>query len=558
MIAPVERATSPWNKPAETAISAPKTVFLKDTVCCLDRGAMVCRFGMPSEPVIQALNQLVTIVMQMKSPMGGWPADLEQTPENLADYVSEEVWEFLDALDGEDLTPSIEATDQETVMVPVAELIPHLLWLLASSNYEVMRLLEGVRSRIYTTETQFSLSVVRLVPILNLRLGETDYALDLVTQAEPDPALYITDAMAVKLVENDLDDQPMAVPQMLNCLSKEIGQTKPQLLELLGAGWATKALSPFQTWEEGTLTLQLHLANMGERSSNGDHRPDSFPLPEQAQPSQEPSGSVTESQTATSGFTLDDFADVLEVDTQVSTQGILGDWITFTDEAWVHNFLNSCACEIMLQHLPILASAADRAEQDRELACINLVYGATTLVQGDQALSKHTFVHEPVLMADLWLRLRWYLAHCSERVMQLMGGMSCRVLVPGRGWQQGYVYLRPVMALNDPGACSEEEAKTEQRLWMLDLGSGRLLPTMPSLLPDDAVITVMDAPSWQLPSTVGALSEHIAQDIADYTPAINALRQRGTPVNVHCLESAEELQGGQLKLDWGLTLQPRL
>jgi hypothetical protein len=507
---------------------------------------------------MQALSQLVEIVMQLKSPMGGWPADLEQTPENLADYVSEETWEFLDALDRDDLKSSIEATGQGTVMVTVAELIPHLLWLLASSNYEVMRLLEGVRSRVYTTETQFSMSVVRLVPILNLRLGETHYALDLVTQAEPDPALYLTDAMAVKLVENDLDDQPMAVPQMLGYLSREIAQTKPQLLELLGSGWATRALSPFQTWEAGTLTLQLHLANMGERSPNDDRQPDSFPLPEQSQLSQASSEPEATPQTATSGFTLDDFADVLEVDTQVGTQGVLGDWITFTDEAWVHNFLNSCACEIMLQHLPTLTLAADQEKDARELACINLVYGATTLVQGDQALSKHTFVHEPVLMADLWLRLRWYLAHCSERVMQLMGGIGCRVLVPGRGWQQGYVYLRPVMTLDGNGATSPLEPETEQRLWTLDLGSGRLLPTMPTLLPDDAVITVVDESSWQFPSTVGALSEQIAQDIADYAPAINALRQHGTPVNVHCLELTEGLQGGQLKLDWGLTLQPRL
>ena len=85
-------------------------------------------------------------------------------------------------------------------------------------------------------------------------------------------------------------------------------------------------------------------------------------------------------------------------------------------------FLTSCAYEIMLQHLPKLSAAQEDHGQDRELTCIELVYGATSLVQGEQALSNHRFVHEPALVADVWLRLRWYLAHCSEQVMQLMGG----------------------------------------------------------------------------------------------------------------------------------------
>ena len=129
----------------------------------------------------------------------------------------------------------------------MAELIPHLLWLLASSHYEVMRLLEGVRSRVYTTNDQFSLGVVRLVPVLSLQIGETRHALDLVTQAEPDSSALVPATTKVKLVENDLDDQPMAVAQMLGYLTDAIRHTRPQLSQLLSTGWSTRALSPFQS-----------------------------------------------------------------------------------------------------------------------------------------------------------------------------------------------------------------------------------------------------------------------------------------------------------------------
>ncbi len=551
MIAPVEQ---PWTKPVKSTVCAPKTAFLKETVYRLDTGLMACQPEVPSARVMEALRQLVDIVLQLRSPTGGWPAALKQTPENLVTYVGEEIGELLDSLDQEEPNTTADAEENSTVVVPMAELIPHVLWLLASSNYEVMRLLEGVRSRVYTTNTHFSLGVVRLVPVLSLQGGESDYGLDLVTQAEPDEALFVSESSTIKLVENDLDDQPMAVATMLASLKQEISQTKPQLSQLLGAGWSTAALSPFQPWQRGVLNLRLYLADMGERQSSS--APASTGPPAHGQASQPSFESSDPTPTAASGFTLDDFAGVLEDAPQENASGILGDWLTFTDEAWVQDFLNGCACEIMLQHLPKLFPNSVHGAEARELLCIELAYAATTLVQGDQALSKHTFVHEPALVADIWLRLRWYLAHCSERVMQLMGGLFCRLLLPGRGWQQGYLYLKPVMTLTGPrGNVSET---MESWSWMLDLANGRLLPTHPLTLPAEAVVDLVGNQAWQSPLAIGELAQMIDRDITHYAAAIAALGTRGTTINLHRLESEEGLQSGYLKLNWGFTLQPNL
>jgi hypothetical protein len=557
MIAPVEQVSSPWTQPVDARVSAPKTVFLKDTVCRLRGESMVCQPAVPSAKVMEALKQLIDIVMQLRSPTGGWPAGLAQTPENLAAYVGEETWEFLDALAQDPPAPSTGSETPATVVVPIAALIPHLLWLLASSNYEVMRLLEGVKSRIYASETEFSLGVVRLVPVLSLGFGGIDHRLDLVTQTEPDGTRFIADGSTIKLVENDLNDRPMTVAHLLANLGQEVSQTKPQLAQLLDPGWSTQALSPFQPWGEGRLRLQIYLANMGTQqlsSVQSSHEPDQNgkPVPTDSGKPAPPA--------AASGFTLDDFADVLEETPQGSSEGILGDWVTFTDEAWVHDFLNSCVSEILMQHLPELFLRSEQPDDAQELACIQRVYEATNLTQGDQALSKHTFVHEPILVADLWLRLRWYLAHCSERVMQLMGGVPCRVLLPGRSWQQGYVHLRPIMVLDSNGAdiSSTSHPQPESQLWILDLGNGRLLPALPALLPNDAAIALVDASQGQFPLTIGELAEAIDQDIANYAPAVASLRGTGTPVNLHRLESDLGLQASRLTLTWGFTLQPRL
>lgn len=54
----------------------------------------------PQTTLLNAVTQLVEVVAQLRSPQGGCPWDLEQTPETLIPYVIEEAYETVDAIRG--------------------------------------------------------------------------------------------------------------------------------------------------------------------------------------------------------------------------------------------------------------------------------------------------------------------------------------------------------------------------------------------------------------------------------------------------------------------------
>jgi XTP/dITP diphosphohydrolase len=58
------------------------------------------QFSQPatSEAILAELHQLVAVVAQLRSPEGGCPWDLAQTPQSLMPYVIEEAYEVVDAL----------------------------------------------------------------------------------------------------------------------------------------------------------------------------------------------------------------------------------------------------------------------------------------------------------------------------------------------------------------------------------------------------------------------------------------------------------------------------
>ncbi|WOD41956.1 hypothetical protein [Nodosilinea sp. E11] len=543
MVSSAVRSLTPWLQPGSAGLPGATASTLGSTLCRMAPLAIE-RSALGQVPAVAAaVRQLVGQSMTLRSPTGGWPADLLQTPENLAPYLSEETWDLLNALD----TAAASATaTAPCILVAIPDLVPHLLWMLASGGYEIMRLIEGVQARIYSPEAKGSVHIVRLVPVLTLTVEAASYALDLVTQTDPGPPLYLPQATEIRLLENDLDSQPMLCSDLLGQVAELLTYTQPGLATLLEEGCAIEALRPFQPWQRGTLRLHLHLAEMEPQGhpqpyhDPGDAIPNALYLP--------PGGQQSAGGTAT-GFTLDDFASTLIEGPDDATTGVLGDWLTFTDEAWIQTFLSTCAQQVLTQHLAQLLPTPDKEIEptsDRlrlgEVACNRITYVATDLVQGSNGLFKHTFVHEPVLVADLWPRLRWYLAQSSERVMQLMGGVPAQVLPPGLSWQQGSLYLRPLMRLS-----------TSHHSWLVDLSRGRLLPTSPQALSPEAAVDIADAP-WVAPLTIAELTTLVDQALTAYTPALAALRQ-GTPIHLHRLDAEAGCQPGQLTLDWCFTLQ---
>jgi len=485
-----------------------------------------------SAAVVAAVRQLIELVISLRSPTGGWPADIPQTPDKLAPYVSEEVEVLLDALAH---TPAAPCPPPPTLH-PFLDLVPTLLWLIASSSYETMHLLEGVRARVYATDAQFSLRIIRLVPVLELTTESGQAAIDLVTLEAPATHLYLSGHATLRLLDNDLDNQPLSVNQLRQQLVQVMGQVQPELTAWLGAGSEITALIPGQPWQPATVRLRLYLADMGPQEAKALLMAMTAVTPPPT--SVAPQG-VAGIDGPTGEFTLDDFADTLP-DSGTPSPGILGDWLTFIDEIWIHNFLVCYGQRLLGQQVSGLSQGPAAEATQLALTWVQRAYGAASGVVGPNGLFKQTFVHEPVLVADVWPRLRWHMAQTSARLMQWMGGLSAQMLTPGGGWQRGSLQLRSLMSLT-----------TESHRWVIDLSSGKLLPASPEALEPGTVVRLL-AGYDQEPVTIADLMTLINQDLYDYAPDLAALGQ-GTPIHLHRMETAEGCQVGRLALDWYFT-----
>lgn len=523
MVAPVMYSLSPWAS-AEPLSTGATSALLRQSICRMSPPGDIPLPTTAGSDLGLAVEQLVSIVMTLRSPTTGWPADVSLTPQMLAPYISEEVWNVLDRLgQGDSALPLGQVPT--TAILPIPSLIPRLLWMLASSGYEVMHLVEGGRASLRRREGQGSVSVVRLVPVLTLTTDQDTYALDLVTQADPSPPLWLAPDTDLSLLDYDLDSAWMSVESLILGVTDLVAQTQPYLYELLTTGQVLEALCPFQPWRRATLRLHLYMADMGVQGGSTALTP----------------GPVA-ARSSSTAFTLDDFAQTLVEDPFPARTGILAAWLTFTEEGWVRRFLHGHAQRIVAQGLTqLLQEEGDTSDEARELACATLAYQATQGIDGPKALFKHTFVQAPVMVADLWPRFRWYLAQSSERVMQLMGGLPAQVLSPGRGWQQGILSLRPLMVLG-----------TESKAWMIDLGSGRLLPAEPLALSMEAVIETTQAGDWANHQTIGDLVCLVERDLSQNSPAMAEL-VRGLSVQLRGLGAEGDDGLARLTLQWCFT-----
>lgn len=532
-ISPAISAVAPW-PPTEVWSAGSTAALLRQSICQLSPLAGTPAALTDAPDLAETLEQLIAIVMTLRLPTAGWPADTVLTPDLLAPYISEEVWNVLDQLAQD--APMVWPQREAAAILPIPFLIPRLLWMLASSGYEVMHLVEGGQATVRRTGEPGTVTVVRLVPVLTLATAQETYALDLVTQADPSPSLWLDPETTISLLDHDLDGSWISVETLTSGVLEVVAQAQPLLYEVLTTGRQVEALCPFQPWQPATLRLHLYLADMGVQGTGTAVVRAATALPTSSQ------DSLPQDNGDSTAFTLDDFASTLMEEASFSTEGVLGDWLTFIDEGWVQRFLYGHARRVLMQGLPkLLSGDVVASEEERELACATLAYQATEAIDGPKALFKHTFVRAPVLVADLWPRFRWYLAQSSERVMQLMGGLPAQVLSPGRGWQQGILSLRPLMQLT-----------TGSKTWIIDLGSGRLLPTPPLALPGDAVVETTQAGDWANHQTIAALITLVDQDLAQYAPAMVELAQG---ISVHLRDSTvdEESPATRLTLQWCFT-----
>lgn len=489
---------------------------------------MVCRMQTPrlkpyrweSPSVVQAARRLVEIVIRLRSHNSGWPEALPQTPENLAPYITEEVGELLVALQQmvHQSSPAGPAGAEELVLI--SQLQPRLLAAIAASCYEAMRLLEGVKARVWQQD-KYVLRIVRLVPVLSFGNEQLQLPLDLVTGSAPCGQDWLPGTVQVQLVEGDLDSQRRSLTDWISLIGEQLGRTIPDLAKLMTTGWPAVGLLPQSAWQSGLLKLELQLADMGQRVP-------ASPVLVETQDPLEPS--------AESLILSPPVAAIVE---QRLEQEPLNAWVSCTDEDWIQAFLleNGC-CDLAADWLfsPVV----------EEMSIVKAAFEAVNRLQGPQSWLKHTFVNQALLVADLWPRLRWYVIRHCEPVMELMAGQPVRYIHPGEPWRSGHLRLQVLMMISLP-----------ETGWVVDLATGHVglvAPPMasPETLIDGFTLTGSgNGSGLQSVASLGALTADLLS-----AAGLPGRLWDGVSIELQQLEGSVAVVPGQLRLSWQFTIWP--
>jgi hypothetical protein len=494
------------------------------------------------------------MVRSLCQPEGGWPQDLPQTPETLVAYVSEEVEELVESL--HPVSPLDDAPLQGNELggggiIPtlhrdrsVASLIDTLLWEIAASTYEAMRLLEGVKATVdfpdpLTDQTR----LVRLVPVLSFYpTGGSPLHLDLVTQtaAVLDEGLPLTCSLA--LTDGDLFAQPQSVQDWLAALRQESERFMPGVRSLY-TGWDVTVLMPGLPWQSGRLVLDLMLLDAGAIAAperipadstlnftpvlpdlpqemdlfrlGGDRLPNAVPpLPSAPSPKLLPPAPLPPA-----------------LDSQV----------TFLETIWVEAVIASELARGLLATAPWeLGETALKDPQD----WVTRAFQTLDRGAGDRLFSV-AFVQPQPRLQDVWLRLRWLALRSYAPLSKLMGRVPSALLLPHAPWVYGDLSLQVGLGLQTP-----------QEDWLLDLSRGEWTAP-PPVLPATGVVALTDSSLggsqiWQ----VGELRSHLHHTLCTASPTVQHLLT-GTALALHDTDPSAPFHPVQMQLHIALVFHPQ-
>lgn len=431
-----------------------------------------------SPQVVSAMQRLVAILTELRSPEGGWPADLPQTPDNLAPYVLEEVYECLEALarQAPEPEPTPPSLDYCAAPWPLGDLALKLLWYVARGSYRLMQLLGGLPARVSQPAGSWQAGVVRLVVVLSGKGPDGSWALDLTTSQSVPPLL--TQESLIQF-EEGAESASLWVASLRQQLVQQFCTVTPEaagLLDPFPAEW----LMPGHGWQRGVLRLRFGFAFTVEE--DGD-RP------------------------------LD-----LETGAETTADSV---WVRSLDPLVLMPYATSIIEQEVAKFLPDLrhleADEADLGQGDTNLVTQLVVAGCAVLDRFQTAAHGAVGQLQAKLPLEDWISgLLWRVTSSDFRIMQGMGGVPVRVLMPGAAWQAGLLRLRLLGVV-----------ETAEQEWVLDLATGQAIAE--EALPEDSMVAHGD----RLMSAAAYLAE--LQDL---------LRSRATDVAALLEGVAAEIQSG--------------
>lgn len=465
----------------------------------------------PSSQAIAAVQQLMAVVEQLRSPTSGWPPDQPQTPDQLLPYVSEEACNLLDALEASLDLPApipLKTVDSGDLGIGweryglVEQLVSPVLWAIARSAYWVMRLLEGVVAEVGMGEAgDRTVGVLRLAAVLQIETSLSVQSYDLVLGQER--RSLPSNAVQIYSLADGLLAQATSADDLMLHLKRQLRFSTPHLAPFLD-GVNVNVLTPGQPWQGGTLQLQLGFdfvaASLAPR-----------PLLQLA---------------------------------QISSPSV-----TLTDVNWLAAY-RSLVHQRQLSHLmPQLAGCHTIATSSLPLPADQVLpllvqdaYDALELLANPLSGSAYLNLQGPLQFGGLIGHLLWRMSRSTPALMTLMGGVRCALLQPELSWEQGLIRLLVSLKIKTPG-----------RDWFYDLATGELPePSVFPLAPN--VILQMERCAWcPHPTVLQEIETQLLQQIETAAPELRLLLA-GTDIDWS--DASGELQPATLQLQIDFDFMP--
>ena len=486
--------------------------------------------------VQQAWAQLVSVMRTLCSPDGGWPPERPQTPENLRPYVGEEAEELLEALNQCPSAEDFPSPSPPSPLVPercqsLGDLLPWLLWGVASSRDGAMGWLEGRPAHLTGTEGYGQgqrISGLRLVPCLHWHSadGTQNLVLDVATQtlgpersplADATTVSFLPGLSTVSSVEQAVASSsppPLATPvgALITQLWGAIDRHHPPLAHLR-QGWSVDLLLPGHDWVAGQLSLALVWVEIPLADTGGASPPET---------TDEPSLAALDQGTAT-----------------VAAPPSLTSALQWTSPQVAELWLD----QAVAQQMP-LPWAIDSPPEPLEAlsALISATHQRAILSPLEIPISQAGVGGQ---LVALWPWLRWWVLQTDPVVMALMAGVSCDCLPPGGTWQSGSLGLQLWLRFQDAAAC-----------WALNLLTGEWeTDQISSSVGLNSVVT-LPHPILDLPALTGlsAVQGRVQGHLQGMCPVIAAL-MAGTSVQLHP-QTGGDRRDVEAVLDLAVVFQP--
>lgn len=464
--------------------------------------------------VVRAMQTLMALVDEVRSPENGWDANLLPTPEAIAPYVADEACDLLEALEASDALAagtSEGAVPKEAADLPTSvplwppyctldSLTPKLLWGLARSAVEVMRLLESVSATVAPAGAVRQRGRLRLAAVLELHAEDDTHRHDLVmhqpgrSPLSPDAQVYELDGAAVS--------ETLTAGQILTAIAQQVELATPALSPLL-ASLPIQLLLPEHDWQPATLRLHLALEFL----------PGGLPVSTEL-----PQGSSAEASEASDCLPPGDKA-ALPTRLQFTPGAWLQRYCThLKDNALAHQVLHLSGCRTVIEAVfPLPAEEiVPRLVSD---ACLLLD------LQANSPLFAPIERWQDRMQGDrLRSRLLWSLSRSSPALMQLLGGVKVRMLQPEAPWDTGRLRLLVTLKLQTP-----------EMDWYIDLATGQMPEPTVFPLAADVVLQAGDLElpaqpdaalpplSLQQPTPLKQLTDYVMQQIEADVPEVHLL-----------------------------------